>query len=329
MSQMLKKLQRRLDGNTLFLINLRQRDPNLVYLTGLSGAYGGCALMATASRTVFLVNEMEFGHAKSELAIPVKQVKDVFEYLKKNREGNILANEKFVPHSTYLKLRKAGPVKDCSDQLFKMRMVKENEEIEKIHAAKKIALSAYNKLNLRMPEAEIARDFAYLISDRAEPAFETISAADSNSTKPHYTTGRKKAKRLLLFDFGAKYQNYCSDLTRMKFFKKTPAMKKVEEAVLSARDAAIDAAKPGATAGDVAKAANSGIRKAGFGKYILHSIGHGIGVEVHEEPFFGEKSKTILEPGMAFTIEPGIYTKTFGVRIEDDYVLTKNGCGLI
>ncbi|MFC1454663.1 M24 family metallopeptidase [Candidatus Undinarchaeota archaeon] len=326
---MIKKLMHQLDGNTLFLINLRQKDPNLVYLTGLSGVYGGCALMLTEKRAVFLANDMEYEHAKSELKIPVKKVNDVFEYVKKNKEGKILVNEKFLPHSTYLKIKKTGPVKYYSKELFTMRMVKEKSEIQKLRKAREIALEAYSQLNLRQKEADIARKLNYIISEKAEPSFEVISAADSNSTKPHYTTGSKIASRLLLLDFGAKYQNYCSDITRMKFFKKTSQMKKVEEAVLSARDAAIDTAKPGIAVSQVAKAANSEIKKAGFEKYILHGIGHGIGVEVHEKPFIGAKSKEIFEPGMTFTIEPGIYTKTFGIRIEDDYRITKSGCRLI
>lgn len=115
----------------------------------------------------------------------------------------------------------------------------------------------------------------------------------------------------------------------MRMVAPTQKIKAVLEVVKQAQDAAKDAAAPGVKASEVSGAAFDIIKKAGYEKNILHALGHGIGVEVHEPPVISTSSNTILEPGMVFTIEPGLYTKTFGVRLEDDFQITKNGCKVI
>ena len=140
---------------------------------------------------------------------------------------------------------------------------------------------------------------------------------------------------LILLDAGVKYKRYCSDRTRTAFFKKDFkfnkkqqfAKKKIQKAydtILKAQETAIKKARSGMKAKEIDKIAREIIEKNGFGKYFVHSTGHGVGLDIHEMPYISPKSETIIEDGMVFTIEPGIYLKgDFGIRIEDMVVMHK------
>jgi Xaa-Pro aminopeptidase len=162
-------------------------------------------------------------------------------------------------------------------------------------------------------------------------SFDPIVAINQNSAKPHAKPSNLTLKSgdLLLFDAGLKYKRYCSDRTRtasvdigfdfkiqQKF--KSKRMQRVYDTVLMAHDKAISNIEAGMSSKDVDKLARDVIEKAGFGKYFVHSTGHGVGLDIHEMPYISQRTNTILEDGMVFTIEPGIYLPNeFGVRIED------------
>ena len=134
----------------------------------------------------------------------------------------------------------------------------------------------------------------------------------------------------LLVDMGVKLDGVCSDMTRNIKAARDAEYAKVYDIVLKANEAAIAAAKPGMTAGALDAVARTLIRKAGYGKAFGHSLGHGVGYEIHEEPCARQKSKTVLEPGMCVTIEPGIYLEgRLGVRIEDLVLITTTGCEVL
>ncbi len=134
----------------------------------------------------------------------------------------------------------------------------------------------------------------------------------------------------LLVDMGVKLDGVCSDMTRNVKAAHDPEYAKVYDIVLKANEAAIAAARPGITAGALDAVARKIIRKAGYGKAFGHSLGHGVGYEIHEEPCAKQKSKTVLEPGMFVTIEPGIYLEgRLGVRIEDLVLITTTGCEVL
>ena len=162
------------------------------------------------------------------------------------------------------------------------------------------------------------------------PAFETIVASGPNSSLPHYSNGERKIKAgdFVTFDIGATFGRYCSDLTRTIAVGNTDSeMDRIYEIVRKAHKQAMDFVRPKVTAEDIDLIARKIIREEGYGEYFIHGTGHGVGLDIHEPPYISEGIQTTLEPGMAFSIEPGIYIPgKFGVRIEDVVVVTTDGC---
>jgi Xaa-Pro aminopeptidase len=150
---------------------------------------------------------------------------------------------------------------------------------------------------------------------------------------PHFTPSNRKLSRgdFVLLDFGAAFEGYNADTTRMAVIGEPSAkQREIHDVVLRAHDAAIAAVRAGITTGDVDRAARRVIDEAGYGAQFFHRVGHGLGLDVHEDPSLDPGSKTVLETGMVFTIEPGIYVEGFGgVRIEDDVVVEDNGCRVL
>lgn len=219
------------------------------------------------------------------------------------------------------------------------RSIKEKIEIEKIEAACKIADKAFrfvlSKIRAGMTEKELAIKIETFIRENgSELSFPTIAAFGKNSSIPHHHTGDTKLvnNNFVLMDFGVRWKNYCSDMSRTIFFgSPSGKQRKIHEVVLSAQKKAVDFANKQIKSGKKLKAfemdeiARDYILSKGFSS-IPHSLGHGIGIEVHERPYISPGSKEELKRGMVFSIEPGIYIPGFGgVRIEDLYVIEKNG----
>lgn len=226
-----------------------------------------------------------------------------------------------------------------------LRSVKTEEEISKIEKACKLGDLAFEyilkKFKVGVSEKAIAEELENFIkSNGAVLSFPSIVAFGKNSSIPHHQTGDTRlgpetssgrAGQIVLLDFGVMYENYCSDMTRSLFFGK-PSQKQIEiyNAVLEAQQQAINFINKIKKAGkeikadQVDKVARDYIASQGF-PTIPHSVGHGIGLEVHEYPHLSPKSKNILKEGMVFSIEPGIYLPGFGgIRLEDLFVLEKN-----
>jgi len=176
-------------------------------------------------------------------------------------------------------------------------------------------------------------DLEMKLRGASEPAFSTIVACGTRSSMPHARPGkgRIKAKQAVLIDWGATVAGYRCDLTRVVFLDSMPqSLRAVYQSVLEASRAGLEAVKPGVSAQQVDKAARAVIRKAGYGKYFGHGLGHGIGRNVHEAPSISQRSQDVLEEGMIFTIEPGIYLPgKGGIRIENDVLVTKRGCRVL
>ena len=169
------------------------------------------------------------------------------------------------------------------------------------------------------------------------PAFDTIVASGPHSARPHYRAGDRRLAPgdIVVLDFGGILDGYCCDLTRtVAVGSAGPEVRRVYEAVLEAQTAAIQAVRPGIRASDVDAAARSALDARGLGAAFGHGTGHGLGIEVHEDPRVGKPQPdvpaAVLEPGMVFTIEPGAYLPGWGgVRIEDDVMVTKDGCEVL
>jgi Xaa-Pro dipeptidase len=163
-----------------------------------------------------------------------------------------------------------------------------------------------------------------------ELPFQAIFSSGPNSANPHAMPGDRVLQTgdLVVVDWGASYGGYASDLTRtLVLGKPSPQQQSIASAVLQANTSGRGAGRPGIPAGDVDRAARKEIEKAGYGQYFTHRTGHGLGMEAHETPYMYAENTLILEPGMVYTVEPGIYLPgDGGVRIEDNVVVTLDGC---
>lgn len=223
-----------------------------------------------------------------------------------------------------------------SNAINELRAEKSAEEISKIKQAQKIAEEAFlNVLDYIKPgrtEKEIAFALdSYMLTHGAEGiSFDTIALSGSNTSLPHGVPSEKKisAGEFVLMDFGAVYEGYHSDMTRTVCVgESTEKMRRVYNIVLEAQEKALAAAHAGMTGSGLDKISRDIIAENGFGAYFGHSLGHGVGMEIHEFPNASPSNKTILEENTVITVEPGIYLPgEFGVRIEDFVVITKSGC---
>jgi Xaa-Pro dipeptidase len=225
---------------------------------------------------------------------------------------------------------------DASDVLAELRLRKDKAEVESMRRAVKIAQDALEAvlpfIKIGMTEREVASELVMQLlkhGSESEIPFAPIVSAGPNSANPHASpTDRKlQAGDLLVVDWGAAYDGYISDLTRtFAVGEVDEECLKIHKIVQEANAAGRAAGKPGVPCAAVDKAARDVIENAGYGKYFTHRTGHGIGMEGHEAPYMRGDNMQILEPGMAFTVEPGIYlTNRNGVRIEDNMVITEAG----
>lgn len=225
---------------------------------------------------------------------------------------------------------------DASDVLADLRLRKDKAEVAAMRVAVKIAQDALEatipQIKIGMTEREVASELVMQLlkhGSESEMPFAPIVSAGPNSANPHASpTDRKlQAGDLLIVDWGAAYEGYISDLTRtFAVGEVDEECLKIHKIVQEANAAGRAAGKPGAPCAAVDKAARDVIEKAGYGKYFTHRTGHGIGMEGHEAPYMRGDNMQILEPGMAYTVEPGIYlTNRNGVRIEDNMVITEAG----
>ena len=259
---------------------------------------------------------------------------------------NRIGYESSVSHAQFLAWQKMFPKAtfvDIAKDLAAIRAVKTPDEIAALRAAEKLNCAIWNaakaKFRAGMTERQMARIIRRLMIEKGDgEAFSTIVCVGKNAAECHHEpddtvwNGREPA----LVDMGVKLNGVCSDLTRNLTFSPShpltlsPLYRKVYDLVLEANRAAIAAAKPGMTGKALDKVARDVIRKGGFGKCFGHSLGHGVGYEIHEAPYASKKGDMVLKPGMLVTIEPGIYLEdNLGVRIEDLVLITETGCEVL
>ena len=240
---------------------------------------------------------------------------------------------------TYKKVLSGVHLKPEKPLVQKLRCIKEPREVRMIQKAVDIAQKAMRRVRKvicpGIREYELAAEMEYQVRllGGDKEAFDTIVASGKNSSMPHAqrTDKRLKSGDAVTIDWGARCGFYNSDLTRVFFIGKIkPLFGKIYKIALGAQRAAIKAVRPGVSAHEIDKAARDYISKNGYGKWFAHALGHGLGLEVHETPRIGQKVNTALEPGMVFTVEPGIYLPgRGGVRIEDDVLVTAGGCEVL
>jgi Xaa-Pro aminopeptidase len=244
--------------------------------------------------------------------------------------------------ATYLRIKEEIPTLDMlptSGLVEELRMIKDKEEVDAIRRAIYMAQRAFAVAKASMHRDQTEKEIADLLEQQIRTfggrctSFPSIVASGPRAALPHAgaTTARLGEHEFVLCDWGAREDAYVSDLTRMLVFSKPSSkLAKVHAAVLGAQEAAFAAIKPGAVLADVDAAARKVIEDAGFGPRFTHSLGHGIGLDVHEAPRMASSEKGQLKAGMVITVEPGIYLPGWGgVRLEDDVLVTKSGCEIL
>ena len=227
---------------------------------------------------------------------------------------------------------------DASPEIRRLRRIKNQAEIEKLARAGSITDTVTGQVldSLRpgQTELEISVMIGAAIGEQGGTlSFESLVQSGPNSALPHLrpTSRRLAPGDFVLLDFGAAFDGYRADTTRMAVVgEPTERHLEIHRLVLTAHDAAIAGVRAGTTTGSVDAAARQVVDAAGMGDLFFHRVGHGLGLEAHEDPSLDPGSATVLEAGMVFTIEPGIYISGWGgVRIEDDVVVERAGCRLL
>jgi len=232
----------------------------------------------------------------------------------------------------------AASVGLASEVLAPLRRRKGDRELDALRAAADAADATVNDVRtlgadaVGMTETELAGWIEERLAAHGGTgvAFDTIVASGPNGADPHHASGEReiRAGDPVVLDFGTRVEGYVSDQTRTVVFDGDPPaeFERVHDAVREAQSAGVAAVEPGVTTGDIDRAVRDVIEDAGYGDRFVHRTGHGVGLDVHEEPNVAAGGETVLEPGMAFSVEPGVYlTDRFGARIEDLVVVTDDG----
>lgn len=354
MRQRLEKLFEKTRADAIMIMNTEVRDSNFSYLTGFtSGLFEGDALIATRKGLTLLTSVLEYDTAmkmrpNGMKVIKVRKGSDYQSNFKKYLRNKIVGiNGDFLPYAYYTWLKKnvkAKRIIDIRQDLARCRVVKDNEEIARIRKAVGITKRSIRELQkyfkVGVTEEELAAKFDYLIMKHgaSEPSFESIVSFGANAALPHHMPDgtRLKPNSFLLVDVGAKYKNYCADITRTFIFRpdlkseKYKRMRRMYDTVKEAQRLALREIRPGRMGGAAHTTAEDFINKANGGEFrgkFTHSLGHSIGIDVHDGGIgLSPRMKLKIKEGMIFSDEPGIYIVGFGgVRIEDDVVVTKRG----
>jgi Xaa-Pro aminopeptidase len=342
--EFVKRLQRYLQRNDIdafFVADL----PNVRYLTTFSGTSGFCVIFPDAS--YFLTDFRYETQAASEVISCEILVfsGSVIEFLRKRffkkkipRKLRIGVEDNLAVGTFEEMNAKLSPCKlvKTSNVIEKIASVKAKPEIMRIKSACSVSESALHMLmkekwvGCRETELSAKLEFNQKVIGAAKESFDTIVASGWRGALPHGVASQKviELNELVTLDFGCYYDGYVSDITRtFQTGKKIdPELLKIYRIVVDAQRKGVEAARAGVRAAKVDRAAREYIEKKGYGKYFGHSLGHGIGLRIHELPRISQKSHDTLLEGNVVTIEPGIYIPNLGgVRIEDDFLVTKDG----
>ena len=323
--------------------------PNVRYLTGFTGS--NAALLLTDERALLFTDpryrtqasresdceiRIAKGPLSQEISVAVQRLGLKSIAFERNRIG-------FEEHQSLTEALTGVRLKPLTGAVEALRMIKSADEIAAIRNSVQLNSRALDQalshFKPSMTEVDLAAEIEYRMRRLGADgtAFDTIVASGERTALPHAhpaarrIQGGQPGNQLLLIDMGANVAGYASDMTRTFGLGKLDAkIRRMYSAVLESQLAAVAAVKPGASCAQVDRAARGVLRGYGFEKLFVHSTGHGLGLEIHERPRVGRKEATKLEPGMAITIEPGVYQEGIGgIRIEDTVVVTTHGCEIL
>ncbi|MFN6991454.1 MAG: M24 family metallopeptidase [Fervidobacterium sp.] len=312
------------------------------YLSGFSGSFS--ALLITPKRHIIITDSRYWTQVKAESSfelvkfLPPKTFLDSVAELINTLELRKIAIEKDrITANMFDTLKNKVNVEfeDISSILLDIRSKKTENEIESMKVAIEIAQEAFKKMleiaKPGMKEYELSAYLEYQMKllGADGPAFETIIASGYRGALPHGKASDKVIERgePIVVDWGARYQGYNSDITRVfSIGEPSEKVKEVYNIVYEAQQRALNAIKAGIIAKDIDAIARNYISEMGYGDYFGHGLGHGLGLEVHENPSLSFRNDKPLEPGHVVTVEPGVYLESeFGIRIEEDVLVTENG----
>ncbi len=316
------------------------RREDVRYLTGFTGSAG--TVLITPGRPYLVTDFRYMLQARKEasgisLLIQKKDwVSAVHDAAEQSGVSMVWFDESSLTVDALRKLRKAGlKLRGSRDLAGQLRQRKDKGEIASIRRAVRRAEESFRELKKYIKpgavEQELGLKLEYLMREQGsrKAAFDTIVASGRNGAMPHAATTSRRIKKgdLVTFDFGAEADGYFSDITRtICVGRPSRKQREIHELVLRAQAAAIKTVRLGVPCKAVDDAARGTIKKAGYGKHFGHSTGHGVGLMVHESPAISPSSKSLVEQGMVFTVEPGVYIPGWGgVRIEDMVLVTGSG----
>src|SRR3989338_1320723 len=320
-------------------------ETNVAYLSGFTG--DDSFILITPDSQFFLTDSRYMEEAKDTvkgftiIEVASSTYDTIGNILKNNRVKRIGFESMNLPFEAAKRLEGyvgGARLAPLTNIVEKLRAIKDKKEIGRIKKSVRLTEETLKTdINAIRPGAsekflsgQIECEF---IKKGAIAGFRAIVACQKNSSKPHARPGDTKVARndFVMVDIGCKFNNYNSDMTRMVLIGKIKDdIKEIYNIVRTAQKKALASVRPGTRISDIDIAGRSYIDKKGYGKFFGHSIGHGVGMDVHEEPSVSRRNNDILKPGMVFTIEPAIYIPKSGwVRIEDIILVTEKGCEVL
>ncbi|AAK40375.1 aminopeptidase P family protein [Saccharolobus solfataricus] len=310
---------------------------NMYYLIGFSEEQMERPLLLFITRDDYflLVPKLYEEQLKQFPLIVYRDGEDPYSKLNLKENSNVLIDDTTFSLFTIeiLNRFKPGRIGRASRILGKLRQVKDDEELEKmekgVKKAEQLILEFVSNIKENMTECQIERKLkSFLIEEAGNISFDPIVTSGPNSSMPHLRCSDKKVKRgeAIVIDYGIKHDGYSTDTTRVFSLGKPndPLILEIVEIVKTANEEAEKHVREGMRAKEIDYFAREVITNKGYGDYFIHRTGHGIGIDVHEDPYISPDNDDVIEQNMVFTIEPGIYLPgKFGIRIEDEVVVKK------
>ncbi|SDN40827.1 M24 family metallopeptidase [Alkalicoccus daliensis] len=318
---------------------------NRRYISGFTGTAG--AALISKEDAIFLTDFRYTEQAKKQAEefeviehkkTLIEEISTQVEKLNIKRLGFEKAHLSYAEYESYKEKIQAELV-PVSGLIEKQRLIKSPAELEIIQKAVDIADAAFAHIQSYIKpgarEIDISNELEFFMRKQGavSSSFDIIVASGYRSALPHGVASDKIIEDgdLVTLDFGAYYQGYCSDITRtVAVGEPSQELREIYETVLEAQKRGVAGLKPGITGKEADALTRDYINEKGYGSYFGHSTGHGMGLEVHEGPGLSFRTDQKLEPGMVVTVEPGIYVAGVGgTRIEDDVVITEDGCRIL
>jgi len=335
--KLIEKIMGRTKVDALLFFGLE----NIRYLCDFTGSDG--VLIVTGQERTFMSDFRYEEQARGEIReANFKKYKGkivgIAQFLKSLRVKHLGFESAAITYETYRKLKEKLPrvsFVPLAGEIARMRACKEPEELEKIRRAIQIAADSFtdalSRLKPGAKERVVAEFLEYRMRRRGgeKSSFDTIVASGPRAALPHGRAMEKwiQKKEMVIVDFGVRFQGYHSDETKTLIMGKPSAVqRRIYDTVRRAQERAMKAIRPGMSVRRIDAAAREVISRAGYGKFFGHGTGHGVGLAVHEEPSISTTGRGVVEEGMVFTIEPGIYIPGWGgVRLEDMVRVTARG----